>query len=288
VMRDGRMVFESPTAKVTKAELIEHITGHKVADTADRWRPPADDEREELLRVEGLTEPGVVEDASFVLRAGDLLGIAGLVGSGRTELARLVFGADRASTGRVLLRGRPLRLRGPRDAMRAGVVLLPEDRRNQGAVHTFSVRKNVTLPTLPRFRVAPGVGVPSPPAERRAVRDLIERLDIKVASPEHPIRYLSGGNQQKVVLAKWLESGADVFVFDEPTHGIDVEAKEEIYRLMVGLAERGKGVVFISSEFPELVATCNRVLVMREGRIVGEVEGDAVTESALIERCYAD
>jgi ABC-type sugar transport system ATPase subunit len=288
VMRDGRMVFESPTAKVTKAELIEHITGHKVADTADRWRPPADDEREELLRVEGLTEPGVVEDASFVLRAGDLLGIAGLVGSGRTELARLVFGADRASAGRVLLRGRPLRLRGPRDAMRAGVVLLPEDRRNQGAVHTFSVRKNVTLPTLPRFRAVAGVGVPSPAAERRAVRDLIDRLDIKVASPEHPIRNLSGGNQQKVVLAKWLESGADVFVFDEPTHGIDVEAKEEIYRLMVGLAERGKGVVFISSEFPELVATCNRVLVMREGRIVGEVEGDEVTESALIERCYAD
>ena len=288
VMRDGRMVFESPTAKVERSELIAHITGASAAGPSQRWRPPQGaKERDELLRVDGLTLPGVVEDASFVLRAGDVLGIAGLVGAGRTELARLIFGADRAASGQVLVRGRPVRIRGPRDAMRAGLALLPEDRRNQGTVLTFSVRKNITLATMRRFRLSRLLPVPSRAQETRAARRLIERLGIKVGNAEHPIRYLSGGNQQKVVLAKWLESGADVFIFDEPTHGIDVGAKAEIYRLMTGLAADGHGVIFISSEFPELVGTCNRVLVMREGRLVGEFEGDAITESVLIDRCYA-
>jgi ABC-type sugar transport system ATPase subunit len=286
VMRDGRMVFESPTAKVSRPELIEHITGHRAMTSSARWRPP-DGAREELLRVEGLSRPPAVNDVSFAVHAGDLLGLAGLVGAGRTELVRLVFGADRASSGRVLVRGRPVRIRGPRDAMRAGIALLPEDRVHQGAVRPFSVRKNITLPTLRRFRVSARLPLPAVRRERRAARSLAHRLQIKVAHIEHPISTLSGGNQQKVVLAKWLESGADVFIFDEPTHGIDVGAKEEIYRLMTSLAEEGKGVVFISSEFPELVGTCNRVLVIREGSIVGEFEGDEVTETALVARCYA-
>jgi ABC-type sugar transport system ATPase subunit len=287
VMRDGKMVFESPTANVARAELIEHITGRKAAAASSPWRPPnGTTPREELLRVENLALPGVVEDASFALRAGDVLGIAGLVGAGRTELARLIFGADIAASGRILVRGRPVKVRGPRDAMRAGIALLPEDRRRQGTVLTFSVRKNITLPTLRRFRVSPPLPLPHFARERQASHELIERLQIKVAHAEHPIGHLSGGNQQKVVLAKWLDSGADVFIFDEPTHGIDVGAKEEVYRLMVGLAEAGRGVIFISSEFPELVGTCNRVVVMREGRLVGEFEDDAITESVLIERCY--
>ena len=286
VMRDGRMVFEAPTASVDRSQLIEHITGTKAVTTAGRWRGPAPD-AEELLRVEGLTQAGVVEDASFSLRAGDVLGIAGLVGAGRTELVRMIFGADPSTSGRVLVRGEPVRLRGPRDGMRAGIVLLPEDRRHQGTVATFSVRKNMTLPTLARFRASPVLPFPSPGQERKAAHDLIERLRIVVRDTESPIRNLSGGNQQKVVLAKWLDSKAEIFIFDEPTHGIDVGAKEEVYGLLHELAESGKGVVFISSEFPELVGTCNRVLVMREGRLVGEFEGDAVTESALVERCYA-
>jgi ABC-type sugar transport system ATPase subunit len=285
-MRDGRMVFEAPTATVTRAQLIQHITGAQEISTTGRWHGPGKD-AEELLRVEGLTQAGVVEDASFALRAGDVLGIAGLVGAGRTELVRMIFGADPSTAGRVLVRGTPLRLRGPRDAMRAGIVLLPEDRRHQGTVSTFSVRKNVTLPTLSRFRAAPVLPFPSPGRERQATNDLVERLRIKVRDPESPIRNLSGGNQQKVVLAKWLESKAEIFIFDEPTHGIDVGAKEEVYALLHELAAQGKGVIFISSEFPELVGTCNRVLVMREGRLVGEFEGDDVTESALVERCYA-
>jgi ABC-type sugar transport system ATPase subunit len=286
VMRDGRMVFEAPTARVTRTELIQHITGTAITGTAERWRPPADAERKEILRVEGLGLPGVVDDASFAVSSGDVLGIAGLVGAGRTELVRMIFGADRAASGKVFMHGQPVRLRGPRDAMKAGIVLLPEDRRREGAVITFSVRKNITLPTLERFRFG-ALPMPSVAREREAAVSLIERLQIKVAHIENPVSTLSGGNQQKVVLAKWLDSGADLFIFDEPTHGIDVGAKEEIYRLMTGLASSGKGVIFISSEFPELVAVCNRVLVMREGRLVGEVDGDEITESALIERCYA-
>jgi ABC-type sugar transport system ATPase subunit len=149
------------------------------------------------------------------------------------------------------------------------------------------VRKNITLPVLQQFRVGPSLPLPSRRRERRASLDLIDRLQIKVSDPESPIGHLSGGNQQKVVLAKWLDSGARVLIFDEPTHGIDVGAKEEVYQLMRDLAATGKGVVFISSEFPELVGICNRVIVMREGRIVDEFAGSAISESALVESCYA-
>jgi len=288
VMRDGKMVFEAPTAQVERSELIEHITGSSAATAVSRWSPPeTETAREEILRVENLGRPGVVEDASFSASAGDILGIAGLVGAGRTELARMIFGADRATSGRVVVAGRPVRIRGPRDAMAAGLVLLPEDRRTQGTVHTFSVRKNITLPVLRDFRVGLSLPMPNRARERRASLDLIDRLQIKVSDPENPIGHLSGGNQQKVVLAKWLESGARVLIFDEPTHGIDVGAKEEVYQLMRDLAATGKVVIFISSEFPELVGICNRVLVMREGRIVGEYEGSEISETALVERCYA-
>jgi ABC-type sugar transport system ATPase subunit len=171
--------------------------------------------------------------------------------------------------------------------MAAGVVLLPEDRRNQGTITKFSVRKNITLATLRSFRLRQALPFPHRGRETSATRELVERLDIKVGDPEHPIRYLSGGNQQKVVLAKWLNAGADVLIFDEPTQGIDVGAKDEFYGLMRDLAAEGKGVVFISSEFSELVQNCNRVLVMREGHLVGELAGEEVSESALLEKCYA-
>ncbi|CAB4879289.1 unannotated protein [freshwater metagenome] len=288
VMRDGHTVFSGETAAVDRAQLIREITGSATAVETRPRRAPVAAGAAELLRVEELSLPGVVEPASFTLRAGELLGLAGLVGAGRTELARLIFGADRPAGGRILVHGEEVRIRGPRDAMAAGIVLLPEDRKNQGAVLNFSVRKNVTLPAMDRFRLAKPLPVPSERAEREATRDLVDRLKIKVADPEHPTRYLSGGNQQKVVLAKWLDSGADVFIFDEPTHGIDVDGKEEIYDLMGELADQGKGVIFISSEFTELVGSCNRVIVMREGRLVDEIEGAAISDGALVELCYSD
>jgi ABC-type sugar transport system ATPase subunit len=200
---------------------------------------------------------------------------------------RLVFGADRPSEGTVFMRGEEVRIRSPRDAMAAGIVLLPEDRKTQGAVFTFSVRKNITLPALAGFRMSGPIPMPNQRRERAAARDLVSRLDIQVPHVEHPARYLSGGNQQKMVLAKWLDSGAEVFIFDEPTHGIDVGGKEEVYDLMSELADRGKAVIFISSEFTELVGACNRVLVMREGRLVDEFVGEAITDAALVECCYS-
>jgi ABC-type sugar transport system ATPase subunit len=188
----------------------------------------------------------------------------------------------------VFVRGREVRIHSPTDSRRHGIVLLPEDRRSQGAVMDFSVRKNITLSVLPTFRPSRAVPLPQVRRERASARELVSRLGIKAASIEHPVRFLSGGNQQKVVLAKWLESSADVFIFDEPTHGIDVEGKDEVYRLMEELALAGHAVIFISSEFTELVGACNRVLVMREGRLVGELEGDEVTDQALVERCYEE
>ena len=286
VMRDGKLVFNAPTKDVTMSKLIEEITGSLGAAPERRKARSPDAAGDELMRVENLTIPDVVTDASFVLRKGDLLGIAGLMGAGRTELVRAIFGADRASAGTVWVHDQKMDIRSPRDGLKAGIVLLPEDRRHQGTVQSFSVRENVTLPVLRRFRRG-GMPFPRVALEREATNEMIERLNIKVSDPEHPVRYLSGGNQQKVVLAKWLESGADIFIFDEPTHGIDVQGKEEVYKLMEELADQGKGVIFISSEFTELVGECNRVMVMREGRIVGELEGDEITDSHLVERCYA-
>ena len=166
-------------------------------------------------------------------------------------------------------------------------MLLPEDRRGDGSVLDFSIRKNITLPTLPRFRRVKGLPVPDQVSESNSAQRLMRDLAVAAASDDQPVRLLSGGNQQKVVLAKWLERGADVFIFDEPTHGIDVGAKSEIYKLMEDLAARDKAVIFISSEFGELVRVCPRVVVLREGRLVGELEGDAISEGAIVELCYA-
>lgn len=287
VMRDGELVYNARTQDVTMTKLIEEITGSRTSAVENRQARKVEEPGKELLTVDRLSSPTGVFDASFELRQGELLGIAGLVGAGRTELVRAVFGADRASAGTVTVQGGDARIRSPRDGLKAGIVLLPEDRRHQGTVQSFSVRKNVTLPALRQYRRGP-FPLPRVGEERTRTRALVERLNVKVADVEHPVRFLSGGNQQKIVLAKWLESGADVFIFDEPTHGIDVEGKREVYHLMEELADQGKGVIFISSEFNELVGACSRVVIMREGRIVGELEGDAITESALVERCYAD
>jgi ABC-type sugar transport system ATPase subunit len=288
VMRTGRSVFAARTADVTTRQLVDEITGGRgdIADRRDAMVHETPPDAEEVLRVEGLTRTGVVEDASFALRRGEILGIAGLVGAGRTELVRLVFGADRPHAGRVFVHGREVRLRSPRDGMRAGIALLPEDRRHQGNVQAFSIRENITLPGLKRFRRIGGVPIPGRRRECQAADDLVDRLQIKIASIEDEVSTLSGGNQQKVVLAKWLDSGADVFIFDEPTHGIDVEGKEEVYRRMRELADAGKAVIFISSEFSELVGICGRAIVMSEGRLVDEFEGEAISEGALVGACY--
>ncbi len=286
VMLDGAAVHHGKTAELDKAKLIELITGSAIAvEKRTPHSTPAG--APNLMEVRGVTVPGVVENVSFDLKEGEMLGLAGLVGAGRTELMRAIFGADRAASGEIKVKGKAMKIRSPRDGLKAGIVLLPEDRKHEGGILDFSVRKNMTLPSLTKFRVAAPVPVPSQRKERKAARELVERLSIKVADVEYPTRFLSGGNQQKVVLAKWLDSGADVFIFDEPTQGIDVEGKEEVYQLMTGLADEGKGVIFVSSEFNELIGTCSRILVMREGELVGQFDGMDISEGELVDACYS-
>jgi ABC-type sugar transport system ATPase subunit len=291
VMRSSRVVADELTSSLTRQRLVEHITGVP-ADTREAVAARAHEagdttERPALLRLDGVTRRGVVEDVSFTVHEGEVLGIAGLVGAGRTELARLIYGADPLTAGTIALNDKRLRLRGPRDALDAGIVLLPEDRRHEGLVLPFSIRENITLPALSRFR---SLGLPFPGVHREQNRtsELMQQLAIAAPSPETPVSSLSGGNQQKVVLARWLEHGARIFVFDEPTHGVDIGGKLEVYALVTRLAEQGHGVIFISSEFEELEEVCHRVLVMGDGRITGEVTGDDITAPNLIAQCYAE
>lgn len=291
VMRNGVTVADEPTAALNRTQLIAHITGHDHAQTAvERRRAHGIGGRPDtpvLLNVHDMTTLTGVEGCSFEVREGEVLGLAGLVGAGRTELVRAVFGADRRVSGAVEVRGRAVDTTSPEKAMKAGLALLPEDRKSQGNIMDFSVRQNVTLASMEHHRIAPRVFVPRPTSERTSALAMIERLGISTPDDRKEVRLLSGGNQQKVVIAKWLAHGADVLVFDEPTHGVDVDGKEEIYDIMGELAAEGKGVIFISSEFSELVGACHRVIVLHEGRIIGELSGDAITEPAIVELCYA-
>lgn len=284
VMRDGRVVAKAPTAELSRAELVAQITGVSGDRLRPRPSPPA--ATTELLRVENLTVPGRVEAASFTLHAGEILGIAGLVGAGRSELVRAIFGAEPGARGRIAVRGQWRSIASPRDALAAGIALLPEDRRTQGNLLNFSVRFNVTLAALSNHRHAPWLPMPSRRSEQVATQQLVERLSVRTPHVEQPVGLLSGGNQQKVVLAKWLHHGADVFLFDEPTHGIDIEARAAVYQALEELAASGKGVIVISSEFGELAGVCHRALVLREGRMVAELAGPELSEAALVQACF--
>jgi ABC-type sugar transport system ATPase subunit len=283
-------VADKPTESLDRSELIGHITGHEAATTAsDRrrfWGIGGRPDSQVVLQVENLTQPETTHSVSFDVRAGEVLGIAGLVGSGRTEMVRLIFGAERRAGGRIVVKGREARINSPVDAIAAGLALLPEDRIGQGNILDFPLRHNITLAQLPEHRVHPRVPVPSAAREQETSREAMQRLAIKAPHDRQPVKFLSGGNQQKVVLAKWLTAGADVFIFDEPTQGVDVEGKEEVYLILHELAKEGKGIIFISSEFSELVGVCHRVLVMDGGHVVSELEGDAISEQAIVELCY--
>ena len=291
VMRNGMVVADEPSASLDRGSLITHITGHEHAQTAAERRASrrvgGRPDAEVVLDVDGVSADTGVHNCSFDVRKGEILGLGGLVGSGRTELARAVFGADHRREGTVRVHGIEVRDSHPSESMGAGLALLPEDRKTQGNIMDFSVRNNITLASLDRHRVRPRAPMPSPRSEKQVADARIDRLSITTPSDRQLVRLLSGGNQQKVVIAKWLEQGADVLIFDEPTIGVDVDGKEEIYDIMEELAAEGRGVVFISSEFSELVGVCHRVLVLSEGRIIGELEGNAVTEPAIVEICYS-
>jgi ribose transport system ATP-binding protein len=219
--------------------------------------------------VRNLTAANGVTDMSFTLHAGEILGLAGLMGSGRTELAKLIFGIDRPTSGEILLRGEPAGITNPRIAIAKGIALVPEDRRLQGLVLDHSVRDNLLLPLLPGLNRGPLVD------DRRAdglAAGLIERLQIKLVSAKRPVRLLSGGNQQKVVIAKWLGRDPDVLILDEPTAGVDIGTKSEIIQRIRELADSGKAVIVISSELAELLAVSDRVLVLRNGTVTDDLD----------------
>jgi len=285
VMRDGTVVDEFATADLDRRQLITAISGPAEKARPGRRPPQPAPAGAEVLRIEHISRPPVLTDVSLSIRAGEVVGLAGLAGAGRTELARIIFGVDRPSAGTVSVRGRAVRPGRLRSALRRGIVLLPEDRRHQGNVLDFGVRSNVTLATLHKHRRTARLALPSRRSERVAARHMVERLHIATASVEQAVRSLSGGNQQKVVLAKWLQHGAEVFLFDEPTHGVDVDGKQEIYEIMRELADEGKAVMFISSEFPELIEVCDRITVLRSGRIVAELDGD-VSEATILKHCF--
>ena len=276
ILRDGAYIATVPVASTTIDEMIRLMVGR---DLQDKFPKIAVEPREELLRVEGFTRKGVLHDVSFSVRRGEIVGIAGLVGSKRTETARAIFGADPIDGGRILLRGRPVKVRTPADAIASGIALIPEDRKRQGIFALLSVRENVVLSALERFS---RMGLLSLRRERQRAQQFISSLRVATPDLEKRARDLSGGNQQKVVIAKWLNTDAEVFLFDEPTRGIDVGGKIEVYRLMGELLSRGAAIVMISSELPEILGLSDRILVMREGRICGEFTRAEATEEKIL------
>ncbi len=278
VLRDGRRVCTQPMAGADMGELIRLMVGRTlkqaVPDTPDLSAAPV------VLAARHLSRGRSVRDASFTLRRGEILGLAGLMGAGRTELARLVFGADPRDGGELLVHGRRVEVRCPADAVRAGIAYLPEDRKRLGLATGLDVETNLLLPSLARF--AGRLGRVDRSAARAAAQGLVQRLGIKTPSLAQVVGRLSGGNQQKIALARWLLREPDILIVDEPTRGVDVGAKAEIHQLLRAFAASGKALIVISSELPELLGLAHRILVMCEGRISGELAATDATQEALM------
>ena len=278
VLRDGRHVATEAIHATTPHRVVTQMIGRELLVQQPKHieRTPG----EERLRVEGLSSPGRFADISFSVRAGEIVGMAGLVGAGRSETAQAIFGLDPAATGKITVAGRPLALGSVDAALAARVGLLPEDRKRQGLVLGLNCRENTSLAALPQLTRAGWVrrGI-----ERALGQRYRERLRVKTPSMEALIAGLSGGNQQKIALAKWLARDCDVLLIDEPTRGVDVGAKAEIYQLLDELACEGKALLVISSELPELIGLCGRILVMRQGRLAGELPRAQFSEAKLMQ-----
>ena len=265
VLRDGAHVATRAKEDLERHEMIELMVGRSLDKEFPFHECQPGDVR---LAVKNLSHGTKVRNVSFELRAGEIVGLTGLVGAGRTETARLIFGADKKDSGTVELDGKPISATSPRDAIRCGICLLTEDRKSQGLVLGLAVQDNFGLPSLHQFTHK---GLINREQESDAFAKYVKQIKIKIANHEQSAATLSGGNQQKVVLAKWLQRNAEVIIFDEPTRGIDVGAKYEIYQLIHQLADEGKAVLMISSELPEILGMSNRIIVMNEGRVTGEI-----------------
>jgi ribose transport system ATP-binding protein len=269
VLRDGRSVLTRDRERLDMKQVINEIVGRKLKQTTE-WRQRPDSQPEDvLLEVRGLAGGGKLDGIDLQLRRGEVLGLAGLMGSGRSEIVRAIFGIDPVDAAEILLDGKPVTLARPQDAIAAGIALIPEDRREQGLILDHTVRQNLLLPLL--GRLSRGGFVDDAEGDRLA-GSLVRRLTIRMRSIGQPARHLSGGNQQKVVLAKWLGAAPRILLMDEPTAGIDVGTKGEILSMIRAFAESGNGVIIISSELQELLAVSDRVLVLRNGRVERELD----------------
>lgn len=279
VLRDGAHIATLPVANVTRDELVSMMVGRAVAHDYPRSAKALG---EVVLEARGIKRKGVLNDISFQLRRGEVLGVAGLVGAGRTELARAVLGIDRIDAGEILLHGKPVKIDSFRKAIGLGLSLVPEDRKSQGLVQIATVSRNICMVNMDA--VSHGF-VMDAARERQVSQEYVEKMDISTPNVETEAQYLSGGNQQKVVIAKWLLEDSEIVILDEPTRGIDVGAKSEIHRLIVDLAEKGKSILMISSELPEIVGMSDRVMVIHEGNLVGEFKRGEATPEKIMALC---
>jgi rhamnose transport system ATP-binding protein len=275
VFRDGRHVVTTATSELTTADLVRHMVGRTVSLFPKGEAAIGDI----LLEVQGLARAGEFRDVSFTVRAGEILGLAGLVGAGRTEIARVLFGISQPTVGEVRLDGRPVQFATPSAALRAGIAYVPEDRHLDGLVLDFSIADNITLPILsrlfPRLFVRRSI-------ERSLAKGYTDRLQVRMTGVDQPVQALSGGNQQKVVIAKWLATKPRVLILDEPTRGVDIGAKVEVHRIVSDLAASGLGIILISSDLPEVLAMSDRILVLHEGRVIAEIARKDATEERVM------
>ncbi len=283
VMRDGTYIDTVRAADVELEQIITMMVGRQLDEMVRPEAKIASDQV--LLEVRNLNRGRAIKNVSFQVRKGEILGFAGLMGAGRTEVARAVFGADPFETGEIFVAGQKVTIQQPQDAVKHGIGYLSEDRKRFGLAIGMDVETNVVLATLSRF--CGFFGIVKTKGTRETADDFVTRLSIKTPSISQQVKFLSGGNQQKVIIAKWLCRNSEILIFDEPTRGIDVGAKFEIYKLLTRLAEEGKTVVMISSELPEVVRLCHRVLVMCEGRITGELAGNDITQENIMKLATA-
>ena len=276
VLRDGKYVGTQEISHLDHDSLIQMMVGRVLQSIFPKRRTRRG---AEALRVQGLQREGVLHDISFTAYRGEILGIAGLMGAGRTELARAIFGADPIDSGEIHIEGKRVEIRSPRDAIQNGLSLLTEDRKGQGMISQMALKHNIVLPSLATLSRGPLLNLP---IINRVAGKFVADLDIKTPSLDRAIKYLSGGNQQKAILAKWLCKQAKIFIFDEPTRGIDVGTKAEIYRLMNDLAAEGVCIIMISSELPEVLGMSDRILVMRQGRIAAHMDRDQATQEIIM------
>ena len=276
VLRDGMHVDTLPVTEVDRQRLITLMVGRKLGDEYPKLEAEIGDV---ALEVRNLQRGKVLHDVSFNVRHGEIVGLSGLVGAGRTELARAIFAADKITGGQILINGKEVHIKTVQEAIGNRIALIPEDRKQQGLILGMSIKHNVSLVNLDNVCTN---GLLNERKERDFAREYIKMLNIATPTEEKEVRLLSGGNQQKVVLAKWLAVDSDIIFFDEPTRGIDVGAKPEIYKLMCQLAQRGKAVIMISSDMPELIGICDRIYVMRDGTISGEVKRKDFSQEAIL------